>query len=350
MKKDYWIGITFIIVPISILIILINVNKSNIVSNNKSTTNNIKTIDTAPAPQDILAKAEARGFKKGIIQHCLNTLWDKFKDKEYYSFIKTLKSGIKLYRAEMDNMMLEVYVQNGYIKMQSSNFILYNQTKQVIKEMDAWLMSCEPTSVKGDIASSKIYNFNNYDVTLRNEDIGIHYMITCRNSNPAIENKATIDIPLEKLYSNEYFSIKFPTSWQVIKDDNKVTNCTSISVQIMEKKNNDYDFRPNINIIVSGKKRLESAETLANITISQNRQAIPSYQLLCKDNSVALSHCQGCRIEQQFSIQNYKLRNIQYIVKNPDNIAYTITATMDASKYSTQVHILKQIINSLIIK
>ena len=350
MKKDYWIGITFIIVPLSILVLIINISKSDIISNNKSTVNNIKTIDTTTVQQDILAKAETRGFKKGIIQHCLNTPWNEFKDKKYYSFIETLKPGIKLYRAEMDNMMLEVYVQNGYIKIQSSNFILYNQTQQVIKEMDAWLMSCEPTSVEGDIASSKIYNFNNYDVTLMNENIGIHYMIIRNNGNPAIENKATIDIPLEKLYSNEYFSIKFPTSWQVIKDDNKVTNGTSISVQIMEKESNDYDFRPNINIIVSGKKRLESAETLADITISQNRQAISCYQLLCKDNNITLSHCQGCRIEQQFRIQNYKLRNIQYIIKNLDNTVYTITATMDASKYSTQVHILKQIINSLIIK
>lgn len=55
-------------------------------------------------------KAEAKGFKKGVIQHSLNTKWSEFADRSYYSYIKTLKSGMKLYRAEATNMMMEVYV------------------------------------------------------------------------------------------------------------------------------------------------------------------------------------------------------------------------------------------------
>lgn len=63
-----------------------------------------------------------------------------------------------------------------------------------------------------------------------------------------------------------------------------------------------------------------------------------------------LSNCKGSRIEQQFTVQNYSLGSIQYMVKKQDNTTYTLTATMDANQYSTQVLILKEIINSLIIK
>ena len=61
-------------------------------------------------------------------------------------------------------------------------------------------------------------------------------------------------LPKLQVYSNEYFSIKYPTTWQIVQDDNQVTGNTTVSVQIMEKLKNDYDFRPNINIIVSKKK------------------------------------------------------------------------------------------------
>lgn len=175
-------------------------------------------------------------------------------------------------------------------------------------------------------------------------------MIACNNDKPVIDNKAITYIPLKKLYSNEYFSIKYPTSWQIVQDDNKVTNKTAISVQIMEKQKNDYDFRPNINIIVSANKRKESAKELADITISKNKQAMPKYQLLNENDNIQICNHQGCKIEQQFIIQDYKLRNIQYIVKKKDNTTYTITVSMDANKYSTQISILNSIINSLVIK
>ena len=105
-------------------------------------------------------KAEAKGFKKGVIQHSLNTKWSEFADRSYYSYIKTLKSGMKLYRAEATNMMMEVYVLKGYIKIQSSNIILHDKTSETLKSMDAWLMSCNPLTVIGDISSTKEYNFH----------------------------------------------------------------------------------------------------------------------------------------------------------------------------------------------
>lgn len=340
------ITIISVIVVIGIIISIVNLT----VDSSNTLAVNPQTIDSIVTQEVLLIKAEHKGFKKGIIEHSLNMKWSEFADKEHYSYVKTLKSGMKLYRLKSTDMMMEVYVLNGKIKVQSSNLILYDQTMQTLKEMDAWLISCVPASMEGDINSCKIYNFNGCNVTLRNENIGIHYMVADNTNDATNKDKIITNISLEKEYSNEYFSIKYPTSWQIVQDDSRITNSTSISVQIMEKQKNNYDFRPNINIIVSEKKRIESTVTLSNVTISQNKQTLPEYQLLAKNDNIMLSNCKGSRIEQQFTVQNYSLRSIQYMVKKQDNTTYTLTATMDANQYSTQILILKEIINSLIIK
>lgn len=66
---------------------------------------------------------------------------------------------MKLYRTEATNMMMEVYVLKGYIKIQSSNIILHDKTSETLKSMDAWLMSCNPLTVIGDISSTKSTTF-----------------------------------------------------------------------------------------------------------------------------------------------------------------------------------------------
>lgn len=163
-----------------------------------------------------------------------------------------------------------------------------------------------------------------------------------------MEGKSSV--VLEKQYSNKYFSLKYPSSWQVVQDDNQVTNSTAISVQIMEKQKNNYDFRPNINIIVSGKKRIESTLELAKITIMQQKQYFSSYNLIKQTNNIVLSKAKGSMIEYTVNTQGYCLHGLQYIVKKPDNTTFTITGTMDASKYKEQQNIIEKIIKSLIIK
>ena len=296
-------------------------------------------------------KAEAKGFKKGVIQHSLNTKWSEFADRSYYSYIKTLKSGMKLYRAEATNMMMEVYVLKGYIKIQSSNIILHDKTSETLKSMDAWLMSCNPLTVIGDISSTKEYNFHDYDIMLRKLGTdGIHYMISSSSDTNNQSIKATTDPSLNKQYSNEYFSIKYPTTWQIVQDDIQVTGNTTVSVQIMEKLKNDHDFRPNINIIVSKKKWSEPTSYLAQNTIAQNKQIMDSYHLLEQNDDIYINNCQGSVIDYTFNIQGYKLHGIQYIVKKKDNTTFIITATTDAARHSKQKVIANTMINSLKIK
>lgn len=157
-------------------------------------------------------------------------------------------------------------------------------------------------------------------------------------------------VNLEKQYSNKYFQIKYPSSWQIVQDDNQVTNNTSISVQIMEIQKNEYDFRPNINIIVSEKKWNVPTSFLAKQTISQSRKLIDNYQLISQRDDVILNRCKGTTIEYTVNIQGYALHGLQYIIKKSDNTTFTITGTMDASNYEKQKIIIDEIINSLIIE
>lgn len=150
---------------------------------------------------------------------------------------------------------------------------------------------------------------------------------------------------LTKTFENKDFSLKYPDSWEIVQNGNG-----KVAVQIMEIQKNDYDFLPNINVVIISEKKTESATTLTDITISQNKSLTATYKLLNRNDSVTLSQCQGCRIEQQYFLQGYNLRCIQYIVKKKDNTVFVITATIDANKYPLQLALINQIIKTLIIK
>lgn len=348
MKKEDWIAVV-VITAITTITSFCVINDNN---GTKSKTTDYTGIDDSVVTQEELIKeAESKGFKKGVIQHSLNTKWSEFADRSYYSYIKTLKSGMKLYRAEATNMMMEVYVLKGYIEIQSSNVILHDKTSETLKAMDAWLMSCNPLTVSGDISSTKEYNFHDYDIMLRKLGTdGIHYMISSNSDSNNQSIKATTNSSLDRQYSNEYFSIEYPTTWQIVQDDNQVTGNTTVSVQIMEKLKNDHDFRPNINIIVSKKKWSEPTSYLVQNTIAQNKQIMNNYHLLEQSNDIYIDNCQGSVIDYTFDIQGYKLHGMQYIVKKKDNTTFIITATTDAAKHSKQKGIADAMINSLKLK
>ena len=167
------------------------------------------------------------------------------------------------------------------------------------------------------------------------------------NSNEKIVESSVI---LNKEYSNEYLSLRYPSSWQIVQDDNQVTGRTNISVQIMEQQKNDNDFRPNINIIVSSKKWQERTSYLAEQTMYQNRKFLEDYHVLRQKNDIALSICKGSSIEYTFNIQGYILQGLQYIVKKQDNTTFIITATIDYAKEAEQKDLINNIINTLKIK
>lgn len=151
---------------------------------------------------------------------------------------------------------------------------------------------------------------------------------------------------LDKQYSNSYFSLRYPSSWQIVQDGNQVTSNTAISVQIMEKQKNDVDFRPNINIIVSSKKWEESTSYLAQQTSQNNKRMMPSYKYI-GIGSTQVGGCKGSLLEGTIEVQGYKLHSSQYIVKKTDNTTFTITATTDNGKHIQQMKVINAILKSI---
>lgn len=151
---------------------------------------------------------------------------------------------------------------------------------------------------------------------------------------------------LDKQYSNSYFSLRYPSSWQIVQDGNQVTSNTAISVQIMERQRNNVDFRPNINIIVSNRKWKEPTSFLAKQSSQNNIQMMPSYRQI-GISDVEISSCKGSLLEGTIELQGYKLRSSQYIVKKTDNTTFTITATTDDRRYKQQIQIIHAILKSL---
>ncbi|MBQ2187455.1 MAG: hypothetical protein II401_02685 [Bacteroidales bacterium] len=155
---------------------------------------------------------------------------------------------------------------------------------------------------------------------------------------------------LEKEYSNKYFSLRYPSSWQIIQDDNRATETTVISLQIMQQQLNDYDYRPNINIIVSATKWIEPTSYLARQTADNNKKLLPNYVEINITNDVKIDGNKGSLLSILWEYQGFKMRGDQYIVKKADNTTFIITATTDNAKYQKQSAVIKKILDSIVIK
>lgn len=166
--------------------------------------------------------------------------------------------------------------------------------------------------------------------------------VMCEVSDLSISSR------LPEVYSDGRIRINFPSSWQIVQKNAKVTTNTTIAVQIMERERNDYDFRPNVNVIFSKENHSESTSRLARISYNQAKEAGLAASLIgisdCK-----IDNCNGSVAEYTATIEGYKLHIYQYIVKKPDNSTITITMTLDHEKLNQQKNIAQEIINSIII-
>lgn len=151
---------------------------------------------------------------------------------------------------------------------------------------------------------------------------------------------------LSRIYSNNKFSIKYPSNWDVVQDNTRATKNTTIAVQIMQRETNEYDFRPNVNIIASKDKYSESAITLARKSYNQVKD------LGIAANLIEIRVCQidgkeGCVAEYTATVEGYNLHIYQYIVKKKDDSTFVITMTLDQTNLRNQKTLSQQIIDSI---
>lgn len=151
---------------------------------------------------------------------------------------------------------------------------------------------------------------------------------------------------LPMVYSDSKFSIRFPSTWEIVQQNARATAHTTIAVQIMQIAENDYAFRPNVNVIVSQNKHTESTASLARLTYDQAK-AVGFATSLVGIREYSINGKQGSVAEYIASIEGYKLHIFQYIVKNKDNSTFTITMTLDHDNMAGQKTLAQQIIDSI---
>lgn len=151
---------------------------------------------------------------------------------------------------------------------------------------------------------------------------------------------------LTQEYTTNTFSINYPYDWEIVQQNNKVTNNTTVAVQIMRQELNEYDFRPNVNVIISGRKNKERTSTLAYISYNQVKETGFAESLVNID-SCSVGGCDGSVVEYIANVEGYKLHIYQYIVKKLDNTTIIITMTLDHSKLNNQKDVAQKIINSI---
>ena len=153
----------------------------------------------------------------------------------------------------------------------------------------------------------------------------------------------------EKTYGNKFFSLNYPDNWEIVQEDNRATSNVNISVQVMEKKVNNVDFLPNVNIIKSAQKRTETTSYLATMTLNQIKNMLPNMRIK-GTNDITISGCKGTVAEYECTYNGYSLHFYQYIIKKADNNTFTITCTIDNNKIKSQKRIIDAIVASLKIK
>lgn len=151
---------------------------------------------------------------------------------------------------------------------------------------------------------------------------------------------------LSEIYSNSKFSIRYPSNWEVVQENAQVTANTTIAVQIMQRGTNEYDFRPNVNIIASKYKRTETTASLARVSYNQAKE------LGFATNLIDIYDCQingnnGSIAEYIATVDGYKLHIYQYIVKKKDNSTFIITMTLDHNNLRVQKSLSHQIVDSI---
>lgn len=142
-------------------------------------------------------------------------------------------------------------------------------------------------------------------------------------------------------YNGGSYSIKYPNNWEASSRGNQLI--------LMQKRTNDDDFMPNINIIVSTTKRTESTRDLATIAYNQVKNTGITTGSVSIE-SATLAGLSGHSWTTAVTMEGFRLLEKQYIVKKSDNTTYIVSIMIEQSKKSSQLNTANTILGTLSIK
>lgn len=144
-----------------------------------------------------------------------------------------------------------------------------------------------------------------------------------------------------KKYDDGAYSIKYPNNWEATKRGNQLI--------LMQKRTNDYEFMPSVNIIIAAQKRTESTRYLAEGAYNQVKATgITSGNVSYE--TITLAGLSGYSWATPVSMQGFRLYDKQYIVKKSDNTTFIVSYMIEESKRSPQLKVINAILSTLIIR
>lgn len=155
-----------------------------------------------------------------------------------------------------------------------------------------------------------------------------------------------VAIPLSKTYYDGKISINYPDSWEIVKKNSLGSGDATLAVVIMQQEVNEYDFRPNVNVIFFNNKYKESTSSLAKTAYNQARNYSQNADFIGVHDCI-IGGLKGSVVEYTSLVEGYKLHVYQYIVKKIDNSTICITMTLDHYNLNEQKTIAQEIMKSI---
>ncbi len=207
--------------------------------------------------------------------------------------------------------------------------------------LSIFLFGCSNTNERPGYESEEASDENSV-LYILDEDLDTVVAVACEESYPSYESTNNGE------FNNGEICLTYPSSWEVVQQNAEATDRTTIAVQVMQKSLNDYEFRPNINVICSNDKYKESPYALAKASFNQIKDAGLSTSLIGINNCTVGGY-KGSVAEYTVDIENHQLHIYQYIIKKNDNTTLTITTSLDNKNLNTQRKTAQDIINSITI-
>ena len=203
--------------------------------------------------------------------------------------------------------------------------------------------------VNSEALESKIYNAFN-DIWNKNQ-ITTQSSAASDKRTPASSSKPIQQYNQNtKLFENNYFSFRYPTSWDLASENGQKIDNNTPSVVIMKHRKNDYEFCPSVNVILGYKKINETPYSIAYNSYKVMKDIVPSAQLIGNVEKTELAGHQGAKVTVEFIMNGVHFRNTQYVIQIKNNIMLALTVGLEAENFIEQQKVTNEILQTLKIK
>lgn len=146
---------------------------------------------------------------------------------------------------------------------------------------------------------------------------------------------------LDNEYSNEYFSVRYPSSWLLV--DSYDTTRLICGATLFSKKQSNYITNYIILSVEKGKDENCTTDT------AQSIWDLVTFKPL-EERSLRFSGCDATLLGYSVKVVGHKLIGEQYTIKKDDDTIYRVTVTCEKKRYKKVQNEVSAIVNSIEIK